>query len=60
MDEPDFIIDFDLEDICLLYKSVSVHLETDGLEEGLSERLKDLQTHLYRTILECKLAGGFE
>lgn len=60
MDEPDFIIDFDLDDICLLYKSVSVHLETDGLEEEIRERLLDLQMHLYKTILECKFAGGFE
>ena len=62
---PDFIIDFDLEDICLLYKSVSKHLEIlkadeDRDRDGLDERLEDLQMHLYKTILECKMLGDFE
>jgi|TARA_B100002052_G_C15839659_1_gene579544 hypothetical protein len=61
---PDFIIDFDLEDICLLYKSVSKHLEilkadSDRDRDGLDERLEDLQMHLYKTILECKVLGDF-
>ena len=59
---PDFIIDFDLEDICLLYKSVSKHLEilkadSDRDRDGLDERLEDLQMHLYKTILEGKVLG---
>ena len=61
---PDFIIDFDLEDICLLYKSVSKHLELLKADPGrdrdaLDENLEDLQMHLYKTILECKLLGDF-
>ena len=63
--QPDFIIDFDLDDICLLYRSVTKHLEVlkadeDRDRDGLNERLEDLQMHLYKTILECKMLGDFE
>ena len=64
-EENNYIIDFDLDDICLLYRSVTKHLEVlkadeDRDRDGLDERLEDLQMHLYKTILECKMLGDFE